>query len=71
MEQKTDLCKHKKGSIIAIMESKNLQALPEDITQYYDGFCVDCENMVYSRKGKKVIKWTTDRNYAFGITKYN
>jgi hypothetical protein len=61
-----DACPHKKGSVIEIFETNNLPTITGDNTKYYDGFCVDCENMVYGRTGKKVIRWTTDRNYAFG-----
>ena len=61
-----DACPQKKGSVIEIFETNNLPTITGDNTKYYDGFCVDCENMVYGRTGKKVIRWTTDRNYAFG-----
>jgi hypothetical protein len=59
-------CPHKKGSVIEIFETNNLPTITGDNTKYYDGFCVDCEKRVYGRTGKKVIRWTTDRDYAFG-----
>jgi hypothetical protein len=60
-------CSHKKGSVIEIFETDNLPIITGDFTKYYEGFCVDCKKKVYGRTGKTVIRWTTNRNHAFGL----
>jgi len=58
-------CQHEKGSVIEINSTNNLPALTGDVTKYFEGFCVDCEQMVYGRTGITVVRWTTDRDKAF------
>ena len=60
-----DACPHKKGKVIEIGYTDNLPSITGDNSKYYDGYCISCEKKVYGQTGRKYIRWTTNREYAF------
>jgi hypothetical protein len=62
----SDTCLH--NNVTDIGYTDNLPHITGDNSKFYNGFCTDCEKIVYGRTGKKRIRWTSIRNIAWGDT---